>query len=774
MAFCVEKMTNPFLTVSNRYTFDNTEYEFTHKNLIKHFNNVYVVAKINDMVNIRDLLIKEINKESFESTLNNLILYQVDKLIMFDKKHFSDIIIIKSDILKNCNKFNYNLEESILVLPIFDISFLNIQKYIDSIQSNYSSLKNIYNTIIINSHFNKQMTVSDKLYYTVFDMIKNMNESKYWSIRLNCNINMNKKFEKRRFEIPEKLKSELVSSASIKSNKHENYLDKIYESKDNKDIVSHKYFYDRQQSEFEDEDIFKMYNYLPEEHKKLFYQNILSSKKYCHHILKHPNLINKIVQIFVSNQDKGFNSIAEYIGHAWVRLYLDEVLKEGYLKTTDDIVFDINQASNLPYFHMINKDSPYLPLLIKKEHRNKNMYGIKMTYTQLKINNLIEFKINTRLFIASTIDFDLFKDVDFKENKMAISGSIMTACVQKNNPLKELFNDDLEYFREYYMNSDIDIMIKTQNPYEFIDICNKLEKQFTDNTDLYFQYSHIKSSIDKSTYVYVTEEYIQDLFPEKDINYLKSNLNEDFIITKLIEIIKNKHDLYLDSFYCEDINNDIYKDINNFDPKNINILLYENSYEGIKHDIMVRFNIKYHMNSPYWNHDLELFMIKGDDFMNIVSKFHLPCVRAYYDGDNVYMTPSFISAMMTMTNLHYTYFSSNTMPMEIINKYRQRGFGTILNKNEIKMMYEYSLNSDYWRQLYELNNDKPQDISIFTNPIDANEYFFKPLNKDNYKVYKYDYGYQGCKQLNFTIGSDIVKYYYISSIIKNNGNISPL
>lgn len=773
MALCVEKMTNPFLTVSKQYTFDDTEYEFTQKNLLKHFNNVYIVAKMHDMVNIRDVLIKEINKESFESTLNSLILYQVDKFIMFDNKHFSEMIIVKSDILKNCNKFNYNLEESILVLPIFEISFLNIQKYIDSIQSNYNSLKNIYSTIIINNHFNKQMTPKDKSYYTILDMIKNMNESNYWTIRSNCNINMNYKFEQRRFQIPEKLKSELVSSASIKSNKHEHYLDKIYESKDNKDIVSKNYYYDRQQSEFEDEDIFKMYNYLPEEHKKLFYKNIFMSKKYCHHILKHPNLINKIVQVFESNQT-GIHRIAEYIGHAWVRLYLDEVLKEGYLKTTDDIVFDINQASNLPCFYIRNEySSPYLPLLIKKEYRNKNLYGVKITNTQLEINNLDEFLYNTRRFISSHDDFDLFKDIDFKENKMAISGSIMTACVQKNNPLKQLFNNDLEYFREYYMNSDIDIMIKTQNPYEFIDICNKLEKQFNDNTITHWEHSYIQSSIDKSTYVYVTEEYIQSLFPEKDLEYLKSNLSNDFIITKLIDIIKVKHDLHLDSFYCEDKTNEIYKDINDFDPKNVNILLYEDTFKGIKHDIMVRFNIKYHISSPYWNHDLELFMIKGDDFMNIVSKFHLPCVRAYYDGDNVYMTPSFISAMMTMTNLHYKYFSSNTMPMEIINKYRQRGFGTILNKIEIKTMYEYSLNSDYWKKFYKFSDDnKAGDIHIFTSPIDANDDFFKVLKLINYKDYKYNNAVY--KSLTFTFGSHHFNYTNLMSIIQKTGNISPL
>ena len=41
-------------------------------------------------------------------------------------------------------------------------------------------------------------------------------------------------------------------------------------------------------------------------------------------------------------------------------------------------------------------------------------------------------------------------------------------------------------------------------------------------------------------------------------------------------------------------------------------------------------------------------------------------------------------------------------PIEIINKYRSRGFRTILNENEIKRLLEYSSVVPKWQVKYDL------------------------------------------------------------------------
>jgi hypothetical protein len=120
-------------------------------------------------------------------------------------------------------------------------------------------------------------------------------------------------------------------------------------------------------------------------------------------------------------------------------------------------------------------------------------------------------------------------------------------------------------------------------------------------------------------------------------------------------------------------------------------------------------------------------MAKGDDFMTLVSQFHLPCVRAYYDGYNVYMTPSCISAHMTYMNLDYKYFAGSKDPIEIINKNRMRGFGTWLNRNEIENYVEYSCSVDFWKNMYSKKTD-----TRGTLPLTHKLFHPRMVNPDHY------------------------------------------
>ena len=94
------------------------------------------------------------------------------------------------------------------------------------------------------------------------------------------------------------------------------------------------------------------------------------------------------------------------------------------------------------------------------------------------------------------------------------------------------------------------------------------------------------------------------------------------------------------------------------------------------------YNVKFKIDSQYLPHSFEIFSIKYKSFFSTVSKFHLPIVRSYYNGNNVYLLPSCISACMTMMNIDYKYFAGSKDQIDIINKYRMRGFGTYLNAKE--------------------------------------------------------------------------------------------
>jgi hypothetical protein len=145
-------------------------------------------------------------------------------------------------------------------------------------------------------------------------------------------------------------------------------------------------------------------------------------------------------------------------------------------------------------------------------------------------------------------------------------------------------------------------------------------------------------------------------------------------------------------------------------------------------------NYKYRITSPYFNHPLEIFKIHGASQIGAVAQFHLPCVRALYNGNNVYLTPSCISAHMTYMNIDYKYFAGSKDPIEIINKNRMRGFGTWLNESEIKDFLKYSFQVPFWNNLYGGNPNTKLGITSSMGCLPLSHKIFHPrmINADEY------------------------------------------
>ena len=176
-----------------------------------------------------------------------------------------------------------------------------------------------------------------------------------------------------------------------------------------------------------------------------------------------------------------------------------------------------------------------------------------------------------------------------------------------------------------------------------------------------------------------------------------------------------------------------------------------NEFKFIEEDCFVKFNIKCKISSVHIDHVLEVFPIKGDDFMGVVNQFHVPCARAYYDGTTVHMSPSFITAHLTYMNLNYKYIACKKDPIEIINKYRMRGFGTWLNKEEIKLFIKYINKMDFWNNLYNIRID---DVNTFKNAIG-----FLPISHRLFRPRLYNSSYYDCNDVRIILEGDIYNDY---------------
>ena len=138
--------------------------------------------------------------------------------------------------------------------------------------------------------------------------------------------------------------------------------------------------------------------------------------------------------------------------------------------------------------------------------------------------------------------------------------------------------------------------------------------------------------------------------------------------------------------------------------------------------------IKFKLSSPQLLRTIELFATKPNDFFNTVARFHLPCVRAYYQHDNVYILPSCITSMMTGLNIDYKYFAGTKNPIDILNKYLMRGFGTLLNTHEKKHMTYYNTNIKTLNGLFYVSEKSKQiRATKLFGPRELTNNIYKPL-----------------------------------------------
>ena len=415
------------------------------------------------------------------------------------------------------------------------------------------------------------------------------------------------------------------------------------------------------------------------------------------------------------------------------------------------------------------------------------------------ICNFDEFQFRMNIFTTGDAKIDLFENVIFSD-KIAISGSIMTACLQKYHPLMELFTSEKKlenqlshYYNEYYCNADIDIMVKTPCVFEYFKIVNELYNQIKinicKNNSIYAKPEHVKLILNKKCNFFVNKKFIAQLISDKD--YIDEKDQEKFNIIK--ETI-NTNPIMRKIFYNIYIEHIITPNLNDANKIKYPELFDDNVEFGITiHndicELKLSMNYKYAIRSPHLLHNLEIFQVKYDDFFSTVGKFHLPCVRAYYNGSNVYMTPSCITAHMTFMNIDYKYFAGARDPIEIINKYRMRGFGTWLSDHEVKQYNKYSANVKCWSDIYlyirniptlNINNlfFKPrmflEQYYVDVMPVDLNNRYIDHDEKKNPEIvlttnlteimikrYKIK-----ANHLDYIIGTYINKYGYVASINK--------
>lgn len=523
--------------------------------------------------------------------------------------------------------------------------------------------------------------------------------------------------------------------------------------------------------------------------------NFMISKDYCHLIVNNKNILENSKDII----NKYLHVFKYTFGYSWLTLYLEECLARSKSVKSSRFTFDIHTANKLPVFPFTYTDikqNPYVTALIDDiEITQNNIFGLsfKENYDGYGVTDMDTFKLRLNIFMSGDPNVDPLKDLDW--TRFAISGSAIPACLQKRSLLldgcvsKENNNEIVgfkNYINKYYSGSDIDLMSNEPNLVTYLTNVNtvyNLLKQNLNASDSDMRYEFVKNfavSITK----YFFEDYLQDFNTTYSMNVTLEEfkkMSEEmifklYIYQKYIEVknimtkkiltpenIKNKFlTEYVIPYGYENMNvyvvdPDSYE---NYQLQDSEIIYYRNDFGKTlptkDNKMVIKFSESVRIKLFCKNTKIETFRIKDNDFFGTVARFHFPCVRAYYSGDNVYMLPSCITAMMTGLNIEYKYFAGIRNPVDIINKYLQRGFGVLLNKFEINLFLEYNkLLDDSDPLKYKDENDK-----------------YILLGKKNIKNRIFNNNYDNIDVSNFIETNEQLQTYYQK--YSNNSCVDPL
>lgn len=727
--------------------------------IYRNFNSVIVLTLCDYMTpeNIDVLFKSEINKDELK-TIKNITYFRTSINILKNRDHYyKSLIINKSDLHQLFPNGSFN--ESEIVLSIFEMNETNTRKYCELYKSN-NDIQDVETKLDMYYYYLGDIKNIDYLNVDLDDIFKNLKESEFWSDKKNLDLNITTSFIDREFNNQRTSttfqvinqhqdKNNFTKEYSIKKGKADYPIDDVPQKQTKKkdlfvdpSAIIRKEKTNKKRTFFStiidnkninNEYILKLYSLLNNEKLKYnFVNSLLVSKEYCHLIMNNKTMLEQIQPLF-----EKYKHVFKYtVGYTWLNFYLEECLARTKSNKKSRFVFDINTANKLPVFPYIYSDlkqNPYITILTDDvELINENTYGLPYidNYDGYGITDLTTFQRRLNIFTTGNPELNPFNGFDW--NKFGVSGSAITACLQKRSPLLDQLvkinnNDENEGFKQfvqkYYSDSDVDLMSNDTSISSFLDSVKSVYETLQKNLNAKSEEMRFESvktfaiSITKYFFEYYLKDFNetygfsktqQEFEAMTDDILFKTYVYTKYILAKGLTnkklITENKQDnIFLKDYLIPNSyeNMNIYKvDFSNYesyDVQDSDVVYYRNDFGNTfsqkeNHMVMkISENIRFKLFCK--STKIEMFRIRDKEFFSTVARFHFPCVRAYYQGDNVYILPSCITAMMTGLNIEYKYFAGIRNPVDIINKYMQRGFGVLLNKYEINIWLEYNKNN---------------------------------------------------------------------------------
>lgn len=818
------------------------------------FSRVFVVCMRDNFVDQVELYnnsySRVIDKTTAPTYASNYAFLKTSMKILDENYYKRCANVVSRELLTSLyNLDGSTLENEEIVIPMFELTESMARMNLSMYDTQFG-LTDVKKFVSLTKYYNKEKNRSVIAYLS--EHLGNLRESQFWSNPRNCNINGTQKFQRRGFITRDKKQKLIIKEASkdiIDSQKADGLPeDKLlksllkpkqmtdinYVSFDNETQIDpyvdlhtvlktskyRTYFMDDlTELKLTKEDVTELFQSLESEQEMYNLFNTLAiSKEYCHTVINNKDVLIQMKPVF----DKYLPVYKLIFGYAWLSFVLEEYIMKSKSTLDHRFVFDLDTAQHLPFFPFIFDDlhqNPYIvtPIdlsVINAKNNAMSLFCID-DFDGYGVCDQKTFRTRINLITTGDAKKNILDGLDW--SAFAITGSSITACIQKKSPLflnvekanVSLDENMLKFFSSYYYDSDIDLMCNEPSIFGFTEKVTLAIEQIKKNIGGYAD-GDISVEPIKSLYICLSKKF----FIEK-CNDINDTLGTNYTADQLIEqcdtqefreylypmYVSNKQksnstirksgkkfNEYMQQFMnysgAQDIKIDIIKDGYSEYTFDSDISLYTNDFKAQSDKVSDEDNhllmkicegIKFKINSKKIRKPIELFRCKTRDFFGVVGKFHLPCVRGYNTGDKVYLMPTDITAMMTGINLDYRYFVGVKNQFDILNKYDTRGFGTILTSQELKDMTTYNLNSkvdggmytsqtfggkELTHQIYKPLEFKNGLTGIYTPPVRK---YIKTLD-DLREYYKKKCGYSSDK-----FGLDMMKFTTYSP----TGDINP-
>lgn len=347
--------------------------------------------------------------------------------------------------------------------------------------------------------------------------------------------------------------------------------------------------------------------------------------------------------------------------YAFRIMFLEELAMYYGKRGPGRFILPLDTVSKMPAEATSAKDtslgnfttSPWLGILAQKMCLTNGLTLPAMLVGERRACSLTEF--DKRLFQYTNGIFEHLKwanDSDLPKYRTALTGSTMAACAIKN-PLETSVDSFAEYIAEYYPGRTR-TSVKKSTAYAM-----------NDNMMTFFT----NDSLDPIT------EAEEAIMPDNTgpVDYTDMDL--------MVECRLEDFDAVAESHY-----------------KNIKKAAEESASLLWPADEVIMEYVKTENKHKYIIRGLprEIDIFHVDSIEAVIVKYHLGCVRLWYDGSQVWCLPSFVTAANLGLNLDIRWVSNKKDVRDTVLKYFQRGFGTLINRADRENLIDYVNNSAVW------------------------------------------------------------------------------